>query len=72
MYKVKIEGIGPLSYISKDRDSGHDALKLKAGETAEVEFEERLWVWGSPFNLARCNVIITPLQSSEQKASEQE
>ena len=58
MVKVKLIGIGPLSYISVDHAGPSDYITLKNGEEAEVEFHTKLQVFGSPHNLARANVII--------------
>ncbi len=58
MVKVKLIGIGPLSYVSVDYAGPHDYITLKNGEEAEVEFHTKLQVFGSPHNPARCNVGI--------------
>lgn len=57
--KVLIEGLGPLSYVAVDNAGPGENLKLKQGETTTVEFKKKLQVFGSPFNPARCNVLIT-------------
>ncbi|GAI78911.1 unnamed protein product [marine sediment metagenome] len=58
MVKVKLIGVGPLSYVSVDHAESGAYIKLENGEEAEVEFHTKLQVFGSPYNPARCNVQI--------------
>lgn len=58
MVRVKLIGVGPLSYVSVDHAGSGDYITLKNGEETEVEFHTKLQVFGSPFNPARANVII--------------
>ena len=65
MPKVRLYGVGPLSYVSVDNAGPGDYLTLKNGEIQEIEFKIKLQVFGSPFNPARCNVQIVLLPISE-------
>jgi len=62
--KVKISGVGPLSYVSVDHAGHGNHHKLGPGDSITVDFKEKLQIFGSPFDPIRCNVILTIEEAS--------
>lgn len=54
--KVRIEGVGPLSYVGIDDANSHHTLE--EGDSITVDFKEKLQIFGSSSTLLRCNVVI--------------
>ena len=57
-YKAYVYGVGPLSYIAVDNPGPGENIVLKHGEDTIIEFDKSIQVFGSPYNPARCNIII--------------